>query len=173
MSQSEKCIYKGRKFSFKCRYFKSPDGKEVFREYIDHPGSVVIIPVINSKILLIKQYRHVVRDWIFELPAGTLKLNEDPKECAYRELIEETGYKANELIKLFEMFLTPGYSNELMHVYLAKKLEYVGSKPEIGEVIEVIPMEISEVLKLIEENKVRDAKTIASILYYVNYVNKK
>ncbi len=172
MPQEETCIYKGKKFSFKCGYLDSPDGRRVFREYVDHPGSVVILPIIDDKIILLNQYRHVIEEWILELPAGTLNPGEDPRSCAYRELIEETGYKANKLIKMFEMYLSPGYSTEYMHVYLAEDLEYVGQKLDETEVINLTFVPIDEIPRMIREKLIRDAKTIATLFYYIEFLHE-
>ncbi len=162
-------VFKGRRINLIKGYFKSPDGRLVYREVVEHPGSIVIIPIKNSKIIMLKQYRHAVGEWLYELPAGTLEENEDPAECARRELIEETGYNAREIIKLFGMYLSPGYSTEYMHVYLARNLEYVGMKPETSEVINVIEVDLNDINKWLLNGRIKDAKTIASLLYFKTF----
>lgn len=160
-------VFRGKRINLKKGYFRSPNGTLSYREIVEHPGSVVIIPVTNDgKILFIKQYRHGIGEWILELPAGTLEKNEDPLNCAYRELIEETGYKAGKMLKLFEMYVSPGYTTEYMYVFLATDLQYVGSKPDVGEIIDLVEVGIDEAIKYIKENTIRDAKSIATILYY-------
>lgn len=165
-------VYKGKKINLKCGYLKSPDGQLVFREVVEHPGSVVILPITNNNIILLKQYRYALNNWIYELPAGTISGEESPEACARRELLEETGYKANKLIKLFEMYISPGYSTEYMYSYLALDLTYEGIKLEEGEVIQVIKKPLREVIKLIECNVINDAKSIATILYFLTYKDK-
>jgi len=162
-----KYIYRGRKFNLKCGYLKSPNGQAVYREIVEHPGSVVILPLINNDIILLRQYRYTVGRWIYELPAGTIDKGESPEECAKRELLEETGYKTNRLIKLFEMYISPGYSTEYMYSYLATDLIYEGMRPEHGELIQVVKKPLNDTIRLIRDNIINDAKSIATILYFL------
>ncbi len=145
-------------------------GKTVRRDVVDFGESVVILPLLGDKIILLRQYRVAVGDWLYELPAGVVEEGEDPGETARRELVEETGYEAGKLVKLFSMYLSPGYSNEFMHAYLATDLNYVGARPEYGEEIRVEVYALEKVLELIRSGGVNDAKTIATILFYTQFI---
>ena len=166
-----KLVYDGKKLKVYAGSYVMPSGKKVYREYIDFGESVSIIAVKdNGKILILKQFRMPTGEWIYEIPAGTVEKGEKPEECAYRELIEETGYEAGELRYLLSMYLSPGYSNEYMHVYLARKLNFVGARPEEGEEIRVEEKGIEELEDMIRNNLIRDSKSIASLLYYLYYL---
>ena len=136
------------------------------REVVEHPGAVAMLPFLDDKrLLLIKQYRHAVGKVLFEIPAGTLEEGEDPQECARRELIEETGYEASVLEKLFSCFLAPGYSSEVIHVFLASKLRKMGRRLEVDEVIEPEPMTLEKAEAMIKNGGIMDAKSICGISY--------
>ncbi len=163
----EKYIYRGRKFNVKVIEAILPTSVKTIKEVVEFRGAVAILPVLGrNKIVLINQYRPVIGEWIIEVPAGTLEEGEDPKSCALRELEEEVGYKAGRLIKLFEMYMTPGYSTEKLHAFLALDLVKTGAKRERNEVIKEIILDIDDAIKMIVNNEIRDAKTIALLLYY-------
>lgn len=160
-------IYSGKKFEVEIEKFKLPNGKIRETEYIKHRGSVVILPVLdNGEIIMIKQFRPIIGKWIYELPAGTLEKGEDPLEAARRELVEETGYEAENITHLIDFYPSPGVSNEFMHLYLATNLKFVGAKPEEYEVIEVKRFSKEELIQMIKNKEIIDAKTLASLLYY-------
>lgn len=139
----------------------------MFREVVEHPGAVAILPLLErDKILLLKQYRPAIGKWIYEIPAGTLEKGEDYLECARRELEEETGYKARRMEKLFEMYLAPGYSTEKLHSFLASDLEPSSPHRDLGEEIKVVKVPFEKALKMIESNRIEDAKTIATLLFF-------
>ncbi len=165
-------IYKGKLINLRRDQIEIRDG--IFtREVVEHPGAVAIIPLLNNeKILMIKQYRHSVGEFLLEIPAGTLEKNESIEECAYRELIEETGYKAERLIKIISYYLAPGYSDEFMHIFLASDLEKTKSKLEDDECIEVITLALKEVKEKIKNGSIKDAKTIAGMSYLLLFDSK-
>ena len=162
-------VFKGRKFRVLSGEVFLPSGKRVWRDVVDFGESVVILPIDGDNVFIIKQYRPAINGWIYELPAGTLQMNEDPFECAKRELIEEIGYEADSIDLLFKMYLSPGYSNEYMYAFVASELRYVGERPEYGEEIEVVKMPYDKLIDLVGSGKVEDAKSIATILYYDKY----
>ena len=167
-------VYRGRRVNVKVVELRLPNGNIVEREVVEFRESVVVLPILSDdRIVLIKQYRVPIERWIYELPAGVIEHGETPEESAKRELIEETGYKAKELKKLFEMYLAPGYSTEKMHAFLAYDLEYVGSAPEVYEVIKVQPVKLKEALNMIKRGEIPDAKSIATILYYKMFIESK
>ena len=164
---SSEIVYRGKAVSVKREVVQLPSGKRIYREVVIHCGASAIIPLkSDNEIIFVKQYRHPIGETILEIPAGTLKPGEDPEECARRELEEETGYRAGELIHLTTIYPSPGYSSERLYIYLAKNLERGSQNLEIDEDIEVTSMSLEEALKAIKSGRIRDAKTIAGILYY-------
>lgn len=160
-------LFSGKKFEVYLDKFDLPNGKVRETEYIRHRGSAVIIPLIDENtIILEKQFRPIIGKWVYELPAGTIEEGEPPEITAKRELIEETGYDAETLIHLIDFYPSPGVSTELMHLFLAKGLKFVGSKPEEYEVIEIEKKSLDEALEMIKNHEIEDAKTIIGILYY-------
>ncbi|MEM1943865.1 MAG: NUDIX hydrolase [Candidatus Caldarchaeum sp.] len=136
------------------------------RELVVHPGAVAIVPVLDDgRIVLIRQYRHAAREWLVEVPAGTIE-DESPEECARRELEEEVGYRADKLQKLAEFYLAPGYSTELLHVFTAWKLTRTSARTAEDEQISVFETGLGEVVEMVLSGKIRDAKTIASLLLF-------
>ena len=146
------------------------DNKIHPREVVEHPGGVVIVPFLDDKIILIKQWRHPVNCELMELPAGKLDKGEDPFEAAKRELEEETGYKTNNLESLGYIYTTPGFSNEKLYLYKATDLIPSKTNFDEGEFIEPFIVSIDEAEILIKEGKITDAKTIVGVLRTVrNY----
>lgn len=164
---SSKLLHKGKNFSFKTDVVRLPNGKETVRDVVDHPGAVAIVAVDDGEMVLIRQYRYSTRSEILEIPAGTLEVGEDPYACAVRELREETGYAAKEWSKLLSAYVAPGYSNEIIHIYVAEGLTEVGSDLEEDESISVEKYSLNEVADLIESNEIRDSKTITGVLAYL------
>ncbi|UCD44668.1 MAG: NUDIX hydrolase [Candidatus Bathyarchaeota archaeon] len=162
---NSKLIHEGRNFSFLQDEVELPSGRRTYRNVIRHPGAVAIVPVLpDGRIVLVRQYRYAAGKMLLELPAGTLEPGEAIEDCVRRELVEETGYEAGEVKRILSCFMAPGYSSEVIHFYVARNLKDVGSAPEPDEEISVEAMELSEVLKLIEENVIEDAKTMVGIL---------
>lgn len=157
-------VYRGRAVHLAVDRLRMPDGQVIEREIIDHPGSAVMIPMISLKrIALIRQFRYSTGGNIWEFPAGTIDTGETPLACAKRELVEEIGYSAREWIKIRSFFPTPGVSNEMMHLYLARKLEKTVAKPEFDEMIEVKFFSAVEIKDMLADGKIRDGKTILAI----------
>jgi ADP-ribose pyrophosphatase len=140
-------------------------GDVVFTKDVVRFGqAVAIIPIIGDEVILIKQFRPSLNKWILEVPAGRVEINEALEDTARRELIEEVGYDAKTLIKLVSIYPAPGYSDEVLHIFLAKDLTYVGSKPEVGELIEVVKVRLDSALDLVLSDDAVDAKTLISLL---------
>ncbi|MBP90873.1 MAG: NUDIX hydrolase [Planctomycetaceae bacterium] len=143
------------------------DGGTRTRAVVRHPGAVTIIPMVDSEhVCLIRNHRVSVQETLIELPAGTLEPPELPEATAYRELIEETGYRAQQLRSLHEFYLSPGILDERMHLFLAEELEFVGAQREPGEVIENLIVSWREAIKLVHDGVIQDAKTIVGLLMY-------
>jgi|TARA_B100001971_G_C18231784_1_gene564421 ADP-ribose pyrophosphatase len=157
-------IYDGQILSLQKRTIKLQSGKKTHREIVKHPSSVAIIPLIDKEtVILIEQYRSALENVILEIPAGTLKHNEKPEDCARRELLEETGYQARNLKKIFVCYTTPGYSDEEMHFYLATDLTYKGKRLEEDENIKTRRIKLDKVIRMISSGTINDMKTICGI----------
>ena len=135
------------------------------RDVVRHPGSAVIVPVFDDgTVALVKQYRHPAVRYLLEIPAGTLDDNERPEVGAARELEEELGYVAGKLEKLSEFFVSPGFCEEKMWVYLATDLTQTAQRLDADEVIEVVRVSFSEALEMITDGEIEDAKTIIGLM---------
>lgn len=167
---SSTLLKEGKHFSFYNDKVKLPNGRETERNIVKHPGAVAIIAVHEDEIVLIKQYRYATGKYLLEIPAGTLEPDEDPYQCAVRELQEETGYAASGWSRLFQSYMVPGYSNEILYFFLAEGLTEVKANPEDDEDIEVRRYGVDEVLNMIESNEIEDAKTIMAVLTYLTRV---
>ncbi len=170
---SSRIIYEGRILKIKLDEVKLPNGYTTVREIVEHPNAVALIPIkSNGKLIMIKQYRHSAQEVLLEVPAGTIEENEAPEECAKRELLEETGYEAKELKKLFSCYLAPGYSTEFIHIFLAENLVYKGQKTEADEQIKVVELTLKEAIEKIKSGEVKDAKTICSLLFLFTFLKR-
>lgn len=160
----KKKIYSGRVVKLDIHKVKLPDGKFSHREIITHPGAVAIVPILpGNKIILIKQFRKPTEKTLLEIPAGTLDKNESPRKCAFRELVEETGYRARCLKKIMDFYPSPGYSNERIHVFTATGLTKTQSAPEADEFIKVVIIPLEKIKKLIKAGKIKDGKTLLGL----------
>lgn len=150
-----------------------PDGFEIKRAIVKHGGSAVMMPVDKkNRILLVKQYRLPVGDYLWEIPAGRLDPGETPLQAAKRELVEETGYKAKKWEKLAEFYASPGFLQEKMTIYLATGLTEGEKKPMEDERIETRWFTWRELDKLIKAGKILDGKTQIAFLKWKRYVKK-
>jgi len=149
-----------------------PDGRSIRQSCINHNPTVAIVAVNGkNELLLIKQYRNAVKKNLLEIPAGSMDSSEEPAVvCAQRELAEETGFKAGDLIKLFEGYLLPGYCNEYMYFFLANDLIHAPLTPDDDEFIETIPVSFAHAQELIKNGEIIDAKTVLGIMLAENYL---
>jgi ADP-ribose pyrophosphatase len=162
----------GRRVRVEQRSLTRRDGRTELREMVVHPGAVVLLPVLDDgRLVLIRNYRFAIDQTLLELAAGTRERDdngelEDIALCAARELEEETGYRATSLEPLLGFFPTPGMSDEFMHVFLARGLRKTAQRLDPAEQIEVELLSVAEVLECIRTQQIRDAKTIAAVLYF-------
>ena len=168
MLKMEHCIksdsvYKGRILNLRVDQVAFANGTSAIREVVEHRGAAAIIPLLEDKVILVRQFRYAASTELLEIPAGTLEQDEDPETCARRELEEETGYRCNELDKILECFVAPGYSTERIHFYLARKLERSKMNTEEDEHIEVEVMPITSAIEKVHSGEIRDAKTVCGI----------
>ena len=157
-------IHQGKVFELVRENITLENGTTTDVEFIEHPGAAAIIPFLDDRrILLLKQYRHALKTYIWEIPAGTLDPQEKIIDCAKRELIEETGYSADGWQKLGEITPVPGYSDERIHIYLATQLQPAEQHLDADEVIQVQEVEFNKALEMIGNGIIQDAKSIAAL----------
>lgn len=157
---STKDVYSGSFLKVKQDEVQGPDGKVYLREYIQHPGAALIIPLLdNNKVVMIRQYRHAVKKEFLEFPAGKRDAGEDLLITAQRELLEETGYTAKDWNFLTTIHPVIGYSDEHIDIYLAKDLTFSSVKLDAGEFLETVEVEIPKLLELIQGGHLSDVKT--------------
>ena len=164
-------VHTGRVINLDIDTVRYPDGSTGELEMIRHPGASAVVPFLSDplgddpQILLIRQYRYAAAGFIYEIPAGRLEPGEAPEACARRELLEETGCSASVLAPLIPFLTTPGFTDERIHLFMASGLTRGEAKREVDEFVELAPMPLSQVLKLIETGGIEDAKTIIALLF--------
>src|ERR1700759_194729 len=169
---SSKLSYEGPLFRVHTDKIKE-NGRELTRDVIRHNGSVVVLAVDDSKskrdplIVMERQYRHAAKEVLLEVPAGKMEEGEDALAAAKRELLEETGFKAKRWRKMIRYFASPGFLGEFMQVFLAEGLTLGDAHPEYDEQIEIEMMPLSKLVKMIDEGKIHDGKTLISVMLYV------
>jgi len=165
-----KVLYTGKVFRLQRDTVIEPGGVRADRDIIVHPGSVVVLPIFNDgSVLLIRQYRHTVGDFLWELVAGRKEPHESPAAAARRELLEETGYTTRRLLKLLHIIPTPGFVQEWMWIFAAEGLAEGTAQPEEDEKITPRTFTLKQVDAMIRNGRLRDAKSIAGLLYYMRY----
>src|SRR5437899_7996384 len=168
---SSTIIYNGPVFGIGCDEVIEPSGVRATREVITHPGSVVVLPVLpDGRIVLIRQYRYAARQYLWELVAGRIDAGETPQVAAARELIEETGFRAKRFRIFLDIFPTPGFLEERMFILLAEGLTAGKAEPEEDEKIISRSYRRKELEQMIRRGKLRDANSIAGILYYFRFL---
>jgi ADP-ribose pyrophosphatase len=166
-------IYEGKVFGVRRDEVLEPNGVQAIREVITHTGSVVVLPVLDDgRIVLIRQYRHATRQYLWELVAGRIDEGESVKKAAARELLEETGYRAKRFTVFLDMFPTPGFLEERMYLLLAEGLTAGKAQPEEDEKIISRAYSVGELRQMLKAGKLRDGKSIAGILYYFTFLLK-
>lgn len=170
---SSKMVYQGKIFGVRQDHVIEPGGVNATRDVVTHHGSVVLLPVLrDGGIILVCQYRHTANDFMWELPAGRIERGEKPLAAAQRELSEETGYRAKHLKLLMDVYPTPGFVAERMMMYAATGLYAGASTPDADELIETRPFKLAALLKMIHHRKILDAKTVAGVLYYAQFLHR-
>jgi len=159
-------IYSGIKINVRKDEVELEDGRKTSREVVEHPGSAAIVPFIGeNEIILIRQYRHAVKETIYEIPAGTLDEGETYPSCASRELEEEIGYTAGKLEPLVILYPSPGILNETMHIFKATNLTKTKTNYQQDESIKgAVQIKLNKALEMVKNGDIKDAKSVCSIL---------
>lgn len=162
---SSDLIYTGKTIQLRVDTVEVPNRGYQKREIIEHKGAVAILAITKeNKVVLVKQFRKAIEQEIYELPAGKIEIGETPLDCAYRELKEETGYSANSMKLIHKYYPTPGFSNQLVFIYLAKDLIPGEKKLEEDEFLEVYEVDLETAYKMVYENEICDSKTVIGLL---------
>jgi ADP-ribose diphosphatase len=167
----DRVVYAGRILTLHQKYVAAADGRRHLREIVEHaPGAAVVAVDASGHVLLVRQPRPAVGGAILELPAGLVEPGEAPIEAARRELEEETGYAARELEPLVSFYTSPGFTDELVHVFAALGLQETATRHEEGEEIEVARLPLEEAIQRVMHGEISDAKTVTGLLAYAHHL---
>ena len=172
---SSRRAYSGKIISLDVDTVRFPDGSVGELEMIRHPGASAIVPFLSDpagqdpQVLLIRQYRYAAEGYLYEIPAGRLNPGEAPRDCALRELKEETGCSAGAVEHLFTMYTTPGFTDEKIHLFMATQLVAGETKHEADEFLELQPMRLSRALQMVEAGEIQDSKTALGLLFAAGF----
>ncbi|SLM47541.1 ADP-ribose pyrophosphatase [Nitrospira japonica] len=156
-----KSIYKGRVITVNIDTVRLPNDTIIDLEIVRHPGASAMVPIKeDGTVILVRQFRHAAGGFIYEIPAGKLHAGEDPKLCAARELEEEIGYRAEHYTLLSSILTAPGFTDEVIHIYKATGLIKTQQRLDQDEVLEVVELPLPEVMTMIHDGRIRDAKTM-------------
>ncbi len=160
----KKPVYKGKIINLSVETVRLPNGTTADMEIISHPGAAAVVPMQDEQtVVMVRQYRHAVGRVIYEIPAGTLRPGEHPRDCARRELEEETGRKANRLEPLLSFLTTPGFTNEIIHIFVGTDLSPGTQNLDADEILEIVDMPFAAAIALIKDGAINDAKTIIGL----------
>jgi ADP-ribose pyrophosphatase len=164
-TQKKELVYRGKFLECYVDQVVLPNGKPATREYLHHPGAIAAVPVLdNGQIILVKQFRYPAGRVLLEIPAGKLETAESPEECVRRELTEEIGFEPQQVIHLASVWTTPGFTDEIIHLYLAKGLQPLRRAMDNDEFLEVVTMDKKEVFKHLYEDQLIDGKTALAFM---------
>lgn len=167
--------YTGRVINVDVDQVRFPNGSVGELEMVRHPGASAVVPFLSDpggddpQLLLIRQYRYAAEGYLYEIPAGRLDPGEDPRDCAIRELREETGCRASHVEHLYTVYTTPGFTDEKIHIFMASGLQRGEAAHEADEFMEVEAVTLTRALELIRDGEIRDGKTAVGILYAAGF----
>ena len=164
--KSEK-IFEGKIVNLRVDTVELQNQKYAKREIVEHKNAACILAVNNDKILLVRQYRKAIEEFIYELPAGILNIAEEPQEGALRELEEETGYAAGKIKLIYEFYTSPGFSNEKVYLFEASDLVFKTVDFDEDECIETIEVTKDDARKMLETGRITDSKTLIGLLHWL------
>jgi ADP-ribose pyrophosphatase len=167
-------VHRGKVVDLRVERVRLPGGRETELELIRHPGAAAMVPLTeNGDVLLVRQYRHATGGWILEVPAGKLDGGEPPAACARRELEEEVGRRAGELIELGWIWTTPGFTDERIWLFLARRLEPVAQDLQDDEVLEVETLPLPRAVELVHRGGIHDGKSVAALLRAAHWLEEE
>lgn len=170
--QNPEVLFSGKRVDLLSIEAQDGQGRVFKQEIVDHPGAVVILPFLDEEhVLLIRNERRIIQETLWELPAGTLEEGEEPLTCAFRELIEESGYEAKKITPVINFFSTPGFCNEKLFLFLAQDLHFLGQNLDEFENIEVHSVPFKKALEMVQQGVIHDAKTICALLYFHTFLS--
>ena len=162
---SSRRVYSGRLLRVDQDQVLLPNGSTTDLEMVRHPGASAVVPFVTEEdILLVRQFRYAAQGFILEVPAGTLQKEEPPDDCARREVEEEAGYRAGRILKIGSIYTTPGFTDEVIHLYVARDLTPVAQKLDADEVLTVERLPFKRAIELIRMGEIVDSKTICALL---------
>lgn len=162
---SSETKYQGKIVNLRVDQVELPNGKMTAREVVEHAGAVAVVPLTGkNEIIMVRQYRYPAGRVLLEVPAGKIEKGEDPALCAERELREETGFESGEIKLLYSFYTTPGFTDEMLHLYLARGLTQAGSSPDEDEFINIECISLDRALEMVDRGEIIDAKSIIGIL---------
>ncbi len=172
---SRETVFAGRVLDVAVEKHQMPDGRQSDFEIIRHPGGAAILPVLpDGRILLIRQFRPTIGEMVFEIPAGRLEVGESARGCAGRELMEEVGYSAGQILPLGGFWSTVGFCDEYIHLFLGLELTLVEQNLEADEIIDLYPVSLAEALTKVKNGEILDSKTqLALLSYQMFYLENK
>jgi len=168
-------VYTGKIVSLDVDTVRFPDGSTGELEMIRHPGASAVVPFLSDpqgddpQVLMIRQYRYAADGYLYEIPAGRLDPGENPRDCAARELKEETGCTAEQLDHLLTMYTTPGFTDEKIHLFMATGLTVGETKHEADEFLDLHPMLLSRALEMVQAGEIQDGKTALGLLFAAGF----
>jgi len=149
------------------------NGEHTLREVVEHPGGVTVIPIDEEGyVYCVRQFRYPMLEHLLEVPAGKLEKEEEPLQCAQRELSEETGISAGEYTYLGKVYPSPGFCREILYIYMARGLSFGTPHPDCNEFLDVEKVHIDELVRLVMNNDITDAKTVIAVLKAKNILSK-
>lgn len=167
-------IYEGRVINLRVDTVTLPNGRTSKREIIEHRGAVAIVPIINDhQVVLVRQFRQSAGRVLLEIPAGGLEPDEEPADCACRELSEETGFYPNRLTEMFYSYLAPGYSTEKLYTFLAEDLISKRSASDTDEFLETVTVNLEDAIGMIRSGEIADAKSICGLLLALRLLKER
>lgn len=168
---SSETVFRGRLLHVQLDNAKLPNGGESTREYVVHPGATAVVPLLdNGNVLLERQYRYPLKRVFIEVPAGKIDAGEDPLTTGQRELLEETGYTAREWIYLAAQHPCIGYSNEVIHLYLARGLQAGEHQRDADEALQLFEASLEDCIRMVQCGEITDAKTMVALMWTEKYL---